>query len=221
MTFGVFAGFKQLSLLRLLCQDFFYSQVGAKVGAGRQRRVSVAGSALAAPRESVGLEDLLQIARSSSGRESPPFERKGGADEPVAPSALVRQLAKMYGWAAEAFAALDLDKSNTIHLHQHAPIISRALCEGGLRHLWTILEETSGADDALTHTKFLFVFFAWMGIDDALEARLRSGTRAPMVQLRTLHQHAATSCHSQANSCRAHTGGVRHGPAVRLARQRA
>ena len=102
------------------------------------------------------------------------------------------RLATVYGWAAAAFAALDLGKANTINLQENGPIISRALCEGGLQHLWTILEEAGGADGVLSQSGFLVVFFAWMGIDDTFESRLRSGAPISRVHASWPTLHNAT-----------------------------
>jgi hypothetical protein len=85
------------------------------------------------------------------------------------------QLRIIYSWMWSTFAALDLGSKGVINLSDDGASISKGLCDGGLKHLWTIMVELCGSADTITPEKFVSIFLAWMGIDEAFEARVRAG----------------------------------------------
>jgi hypothetical protein len=85
------------------------------------------------------------------------------------------ELKIVYNWMWSTLIALDLGAKGIISIAEDGPIISKGLSNGGLKHLWTMLLELCGTDDSVTPGKFIPVFWSWMGIDEAFEARVRAG----------------------------------------------
>jgi hypothetical protein len=162
------AGFKRFSVVRLLGSQFFKNQIE-----GFQTRSKLHQIVNAISKQSS--KDHSGAASAHHGETSQALGSLNEALTEYTSQNVKPQLKILYGWAQSVFSALDLGGKGMISITEDGPTILQGLHAGGMKHLYHILLEMSAGNDFISLEKFTPIFFSWMGVDDAFEARVRVG----------------------------------------------
>lgn len=94
---------------------------------------------------------------------------------PLTAKAAVKYLTVVSNWLRDTFECLDISGTGVLDVNSDGPVVSRALAEAGLSHLWQKLLEMMSEENLLDEEGFSPIFFAWMGVDLAFEVQALTG----------------------------------------------
>lgn len=166
---GDIAGFKQFSVVRLLRAEFFFNQITGAQGRNKSLKYQhLSNSKHSCSGKHIGSNKSCH--ESTSNPESLDDSLTEYNSKNVKP-----QLTIIFHWVQITFSVLDFGGKGMISIPDDGPSILQGLHAGGMKHLYSTLLEMSGGEDLISLQKFTPIFLAWMGVDDALEVRVRAG----------------------------------------------